>query len=102
MISASHPSRPEVGDEPSYYNISQAASLLGVSRMSIWRWIRAGRLPVARLGHRTSRIRREDLEQLLAERGPATSKLRVVPDGTPGSPAGDGLGGQRAPRATWS
>ena len=36
-----------------YLNISDAASLLGVSRVSIWRWIRAGLLPARRLGHRT-------------------------------------------------
>src|SRR5581483_1439584 len=47
-----------------HYSISQAAAQLGVSRVTIWRWIRAGRLPGARLGHRTTRIRREDLERL--------------------------------------
>jgi excisionase family DNA binding protein len=50
--------------------VAQAAALLGVSRVSIWRWIRAGRLPAARLGHRTTRIRREDLERLLTDAGP--------------------------------
>src|SRR5688572_16617353 len=100
MVSAPNPARPDIdaspqaANEPSYYNISQAAALLGVSRMSIWRWIRAGRLPVARLGHRTARIRHEDLEQLLATRGPATAHLRVVPDETIGLQAQDGLDGQ--------
>ena len=93
------PSAPvDVDREPAYYNISQAASLLGVSRMSIWRWIRAGRLPVARLGHRTTRIRREDLERLLTERGPATSQLRVVPDGAPGASL---RSDDAAPRSDW-
>src|SRR5437773_6699342 len=68
---------PSLGVPPSgpaerdYYSITQAAALLGVSRVSIWRWIRAGRLPVWRLGHRTSRIKREDLERLLARTGAA-------------------------------
>src|SRR5947207_5390603 len=66
---------PPPADVPSYYSLSQAAALLGVSRMSIWRWVRAGRLPVARLGHRTVRIRREDLERLMAE-----SSHRWVPN----------------------
>ncbi|HEX2173430.1 MAG TPA: helix-turn-helix domain-containing protein, partial [Dehalococcoidia bacterium] len=48
-----------------YLNISQAAALLGVSRVSIWRWIRAGHLPAARLGHRTTRIKRADLELVI-------------------------------------
>jgi len=54
--------------ERSYYSISQAAAALGVSRVSIWRWINAGVLPVARLGHRTARISRADLERIVAER----------------------------------
>src|ERR687893_212896 len=74
MGSAGRSPSPDAGasaqaaDARSYYSISQAAALLGVSRMSIWRWIGAGRLPAARLGHRTTRIRREDLAQLLTER----------------------------------
>jgi excisionase family DNA binding protein len=55
-------------DQRGYYSVSEAAALLGVSRISIWRWIRAGRIPMARLGHRTTRIKREDLERLLGER----------------------------------
>jgi hypothetical protein len=30
---------------PSYCSSSQTAALLGVSRVSVWRWIRDGRLP---------------------------------------------------------
>ena len=79
-------------DAQSYYSVSQAASLLGVSRMSIWRWVRAGRLPVARFGHRTARIRREDLERLVHE-----SRLRIVPDRM----TGDAIDPDRAPPSTW-
>ena len=71
---------PPAAEDRSYYSISQAAALLGVSRMTIWRWVRAGRLPVARLGHRTSRIRREDLDGLLAENRPDEARLRVGSD----------------------
>jgi PAS domain S-box-containing protein/excisionase family DNA binding protein len=76
--------RPDVGvladavNEPGYYSISQAAALLGVSRVSIWRWIGAGRLPAARLGHRTIRIKREDLERALVQIGPAGSQSWMV------------------------
>src|SRR6266849_2732042 len=79
-------------DAQSYYSISQAAALLGVSRMSSWRWVRAGRLPVARFGHRTARIRREDLDRLVLE-----SRLRIVPDRM----IEDGIDPDRAPRSTW-
>jgi excisionase family DNA binding protein len=61
----------------SYYSISQAAELLGVSRVSIWRWIRAGHLPVVRLGHRTARIKRDDLERLPIHVGPSGYRSRV-------------------------
>src|SRR5438093_12782107 len=64
--------------ERDYYSISQAAELLGVSRVSIWRWIRAGHLPVVRLGHRTARIKREDLERLPIHIGPSGYRARVV------------------------
>lgn len=55
--------------ERDYVNIKTAAELLGVSRVTIWRWIRDGRLPVSRLGHRTARIKREDLSRLLENPG---------------------------------
>ncbi|MHB8619859.1 MAG: ATP-binding protein, partial [Chloroflexota bacterium] len=74
------------GDERAYYNISQAAALLGVSRVSIWRWIRDGDLEAARLGHRTTRIKREDLEGFLRRVGSGPtgahrgrSRSRTVP-----------------------
>jgi PAS domain S-box-containing protein/excisionase family DNA binding protein len=61
-----------------WYSITEAAALLGVSRVTVWRWIRDGRLPVARLGHRTTQIAGGDLERLLLERvrkhlGPSAS-----------------------------
>ncbi len=51
-----------------YYSISQAAAVIGVSRVSMWRWINAGQIPVARLGHRTARILAEDLDRLIQQR----------------------------------
>src|SRR5262245_30556327 len=62
---------------PTYCSVAEAAALLGVSRVTIWRWVRAGRLPIWRLGHRTARIKRADLERLLTE--------RARPAGAPGS-----------------
>jgi excisionase family DNA binding protein len=61
MTTAAH----DLGLERSYYSISEVAELLGVSRVSIWRWISSGKLPVSRLGHRTVRVKREDLQQML-------------------------------------
>jgi PAS domain S-box-containing protein/excisionase family DNA binding protein len=70
-----------------YYSISQAAALLGVSRVSVWRWIQAGRLPVWRLGHRTTRIKRVDLERFLGQSGAASARARgAVEPGAGGTP----------------
>ncbi len=62
-------SAPAAESEERYCNIGQAAALLGVSRITVWRWIRAGRLPAVRVGHRTVRIRHDDLARLLTETG---------------------------------
>src|SRR5206468_3120916 len=50
--------------------IAQAAELLGVSRTTIRRWIAAGKLPASKAGRRTTRIRRQDLEGLMASARP--------------------------------
>lgn len=81
LSDASRAAEAEVVDSSAsraYYSISQAAELLGVSRVSIWRWVRAGRLSVVRLGHRTARIKREDLERLPVQIGPAGYRSRTV------------------------
>jgi PAS domain S-box-containing protein/excisionase family DNA binding protein len=54
------------GASERFYSVSEAAARLGVSRISVWRWIRDGRLPAARLGHRTTRISGRDIDRLLA------------------------------------
>src|ERR1044072_8990552 len=76
MVAALEPpvSAEEIGEGP-YYSVSEAAALLGVSRVTVWRWIKAGRLAPARLGHRTVRIPREDMLRLMR---PGTTE--VTPD----------------------
>lgn len=100
MISVPHPLPPNPGGsadttaERNYYNITQAAELIGVSRVSIWRWIRDGHLPAARLGHRTTRIKRTDLERLLEKSGPSGSRWRLA--------RGAGAGLTRLAPAGWT
>ncbi len=60
---------PPASAEQEYLSVSQAAELFGVSRVSVWRWIRSGHLPATQVGPRTTRINRRDLERLVAERG---------------------------------
>lgn len=62
-----------IAHERDYVNITEAAALLGVSRVTIWRWIRDGRISASRLGHRTARISRRDLAQLLEASRPAST-----------------------------
>lgn len=50
------------------YSVSEAANLLGVNRVTISRLISKGEIPAARLGHRTVRIRHEDLVAFLKSR----------------------------------
>src|SRR5437016_4389157 len=59
------------GDEhapPHFYSVSEVAALLGVSRVTVWRWIKSGRLSPARLGHRTVRIQHDDVLRLVEPR----------------------------------
>src|SRR5215212_5516372 len=92
----------EAAGERSYYSISQAAALLGVSRVSIWRWIRAGQLPVIRLGHRTVRIAHADLDRLLARSGHVGSRLEALSASPAAAPAGDGTAHDGGARQDWA
>lgn len=44
----------------------EAAKLLGVTRQSITRWIKIGRLPAKRVGLRGWRIQRSDLAKVIS------------------------------------
>src|SRR5438105_1212619 len=92
---------PVTASEYPYYNIAQAAARLGVSRVSLWRWIRDGRLPVARLGHRTIRIRAEDLERLLVQSGSAGTQSPDAANPSVGTGSLESTPFARAPRADW-
>jgi excisionase family DNA binding protein len=45
-----------------WYSVAEVAQLLGVSRTTVWRWIRAGQLPARRVGPRTLRVERRAVE----------------------------------------
>lgn len=83
------PTRPTAPTEPRYYTVSQAAARLGVSRITIWRWIRDGHLPAMRFGPRTTRVKREDVERALA---------RIEESGSRSSRPETGIGGDGEPR----
>ena len=56
---------PEARD---YISVKEAVAIFGVERDTIYRLIRKGRIPAINLGTRLTRIKREDLEQLLPTR----------------------------------
>lgn len=92
---ADAPARQAPARVRDFYSISQAAALLGVSRVSVWRWIRAGHLPVSRLGHRTARIRHQDLDLFIVLRaagGPAGTRPSAVEERSADAAAWDDLG----------
>jgi excisionase family DNA binding protein len=59
-----HQDWPGAGSEE-YVTVPQAARLLKVSTPTVWRWIRAGRLPALRVGDRSVRLKRSDLTRVI-------------------------------------
>ena len=60
-LERSHGLMPEV----CYFSVTQTASILGLSRMSVYRMIYDGRLKATRLSSRATRISREDIESTM-------------------------------------
>lgn len=50
--------------EPISYSVREAARIIGLGKTSVYQLIKAGRLPIVKIGERTL-IRRCDLEELL-------------------------------------
>jgi excisionase family DNA binding protein len=72
LTSSSGPDRDvSPGDSLGYCSVSEAAAKLGVSRISVWRWIRDGELPAIRVGQRITRIAQEDLDSILVTLRPS-------------------------------
>ncbi|CAN5853923.1 hypothetical protein BH20CHL4_BH20CHL4_14250 [soil metagenome] len=66
--------------ESDFINITEAATILGINRVTVWRWIRDGRLPASRIGHRTTRIHRDDLAKLLQPYNRPTGTPHAAPN----------------------
>lgn len=58
------------GGSPRIYTIEDVATMFQVHRNSVRAWIRTGKLPAHRLGHRTVRITQEGIDVFLAGGGP--------------------------------
>jgi excisionase family DNA binding protein len=63
--------------------IAEAAELLKVSRVTIQRWLKQGRLPAYRVGPRAVRIKRTDALNFLTPHNGATESMPLEPLPTP-------------------
>jgi excisionase family DNA binding protein len=67
-------------DKSEFCTVAQAAATLGVHPSTIWRWIDAERLPAYRIGPRSIRIKRSDLEQVVTPTKPQGSRVAHMKD----------------------
>lgn len=51
--------------EQDYYTVTETAEFLSVNPSTIWRWIKSGKLPAYRVGHKNIRIRKQDLTAVI-------------------------------------
>ena len=61
--------QPEPLDEPLLLKMGQAASLMGLSRATLWRLFKEGRLEKVELYPGSYRVRKADVHALINERG---------------------------------
>lgn len=66
-------------DQSELCTVPQAAATLGVHPSTIWRWIDAGRLPAYRVGPKSIRIKRSDVERLICPVKPAEPEATSPP-----------------------
>jgi excisionase family DNA binding protein len=66
-----------------YATVPEAATILGVSSSTIWRWIASGNLPAYRVGPRFVRVRRSELSAMIR---PVHSLEGESSENKPGAP----------------
>ena len=74
------PLEPEPMRPPLLLGMGEAASYLGVSRPTLWRIIKAGRLEKVELFPGSFRIRRKDVEELAMQRSPIGRRQEHTPE----------------------
>ncbi len=74
-------------DAGEFLTVPQAAEVLKVSAVTVSRWLKQGRLPAYRVGPRAVRIRREDIDRVLA---PAVGTASGPTGTVPRTPTGSG------------
>jgi excisionase family DNA binding protein len=56
--------------EQAWFSVQDAAKYLGVSRPTIYRWSKEGKLPIYKIADGVARVKKEDIEQLMANAKP--------------------------------
>lgn len=65
--------------EDGWLTVAEACRYLKITRATLYRWARAGRLPMYKLGQRGTRLRQADLNALLSEKSSAAYVTVVGP-----------------------
>lgn len=68
-----------IPDERPYISISEAVTLFGISKDTIYRLIRKGKLPAVNLGERLTRISRAHIESMFQIVEPGTTTVQEKP-----------------------
>lgn len=58
-----------------WLTIEEASKILGVSKVSIYRWSKSGELPIYKVVHK-SRVKKSDVERILADIKPLHKKQK--------------------------
>lgn len=70
-----------------YLTVQQAAELMGIHRITVWRLVRAGKLQTyqSEINRRVKLVKRADLEEMMRSRPLAGDEEMRVPGGVQGS-----------------
>ena len=60
-----------------WLTIAEACDYLRVARATVYRWARAGNLPLFKLGGRATRVKRADLDRMLVEKASDNTWTRL-------------------------
>lgn len=69
--------------EDRLYTVREAAGMLDVNPSTIWRWIQAEKLTAYRIGTRTIRLKKADLDAMMRPAQPAVQKIPPTPSSRP-------------------
>jgi excisionase family DNA binding protein len=65
-------------EQTNWCSVAEAARLLRVNRSTVWRWISARKLPAYRVGPKSIRVRKADLEAVMRPARPLEEAISVA------------------------